>query len=174
MLRQLSCGKAGSRSSGRAPGQKGGGHFQRTVRSIYKYLRQVFSAELAVGWISSTSRCIGTHGDGQATCDRDDPRARRLRVHPQEEHQAARGPAAHRLGDQAGHPQRLLRRGLGLHRRREWSPWNPGRGRARTVCSRAPAPLPQAQIGQIAERCGAKVHWRAPETATSTASTAST
>lgn len=30
-----------------------------------------------------------------------------------------------------------------------------------------------AQIGQIAERCGAKVHWRAPETATSTASTES-
>ena len=43
----------------------------------------------------------------------------------------------------------------------------------RTACSRAPASLPQAQIGQIAERCGAKVHWRAPETATSTASTES-
>ena len=43
----------------------------------------------------------------------------------------------------------------------------------RTASSRAPASLPQAQIGQIAERCGAKVHWRAPETATSTASTES-
>ena len=33
--------------------------------------------------------------------------------------------------------------------------------------------LLQAQIAQIAEQCGAKVHWRAPETATSTASTES-
>ena len=58
---------------------------------------------------------------GPASCHRDDPRARRLRVHPQEKHQAARGPAAHRLGDQARHPQRLLRGGLGLDRRCEWS-----------------------------------------------------
>ena len=39
--------------------------------------------------------------------------------------------------------------------------------------SHTPASLPQAQIAQIAEQCGAKVHWRAPETATSSASTES-
>ena len=41
------------------------------------------------------------------------------------------------------------------------------------LLTHTPAPLPQAQIAQIAEQCGAKVHWRAPETATSTASTES-
>ena len=41
------------------------------------------------------------------------------------------------------------------------------------LLTHTPAPLPQAQIAQIAEQCGAKVHWRAPETATSSASTES-